>query len=165
MNALTQEKQKLLNQQIVMSLLSYDKDTGTFIWIIKGRYNHRTGCVAGYLNTDGYQYIKYKDKNFKAHRLAWLYVYGEWPNGHIDHVNGTRNDNRISNLRVVSYRENNLNQKMHREGRLPGCFYEKRWKRWQSNIQLNGQHLYLGLFDTEQEASNAYFTYKKEHSL
>jgi len=152
----TIEKQKLLNQETLMSVVIYDKDTGSFSWRVKGPHRSMRVGGAGFLNTDGYRYLGIKDKRYKEHRLAWLYVYGQWPDGQIDHINGIRNDNRISNLRVVTQRQNNTNQETQRNGRLPGCYYDKRWGKWHAQIVWGDQHMYLGSFTTEKEASEAY---------
>ena len=54
---------------------------------------------AGTPDREGYVVIRYAGKGYKAHRLAWLHVYGRWPNGPLDHINRLKNDNRIENLR------------------------------------------------------------------
>ena len=84
-----------MNLETIKNILSYDKDT----CIIK-RIDRKNGN--GSLDKDGYLIIKIKGKQYKAHRLAWLYEFGSFPNTNIDHINGIRTDNRISNLRAVS---------------------------------------------------------------
>lgn len=84
-----------MNTEDLKNIISYDKDTG----IIK-RLNRKNGN--GSFDKDGYLIIKIKGKQYKAHRLAWLYEFGTLPLNNIDHINGIRNDNRICNLRCVS---------------------------------------------------------------
>ena len=87
-------------------LLSYDAKTGIFYWKVGRRGTVRKGDVAGTRNKDGYVCIFVDRKNYLAHRLAWLYMYGEEPPAILDHKNGIKDDNRISNLREAT---NSLN--------------------------------------------------------
>lgn len=73
-----------------------------------------------------------------------------------DHINGNSLDNRKSNLRIATNRENSQNRTIHRNGRLLGCYYHKQAKKWQADIKVNGSKKYLGLFKTEHEAHQAY---------
>jgi hypothetical protein len=133
--------------------LGYDPETGNF-----HRINRAGGQpnIAGYVHKQsGYRYINYKGKARKAHRLAWLFCFGYDPK-EIDHINGNRDDNRISNLREVDRRGNNQNMAKHRAGHLPGTTFRKRRKPWQAQIDINGKSKYLGSFATEKEAHEAY---------
>ena len=100
-------------------------------------------------------------KEYKAHRLAWLYVYGIWPKLYIDHINGIRDDNRICNLRDVSNRENAINRSYHRKGKLAGASYHKQKGKWRATIRINGRYTHLGLFETKEEA-HLFYMKKKE---
>lgn len=85
-----------------------------------------------------------------------LYIYGVWPSKQIDHINGIRHDNRLVNLREVSYRVNQQNLSYHREGRLVGATWNKRQEKWVAQIKLHGKQRGLGSFASEQEAHEAY---------
>ena len=74
----------------------------------------------------------------------------------IDHINGNSLDNRKSNLRVVTIRENLQNKEEHRSGRLVGATFKKREKKWMSQIRLGKTRKFLGYFKTEHEANQAY---------
>ncbi len=89
----------------------FDYRDGKLYWTDNIYHKSRAGTEAGYLNTDGYRRVRYKGKLYQSHRVAWLWVTGEWPQGDCDHVNGDRQDNRIENLRDVSRQENIKNQR------------------------------------------------------
>ncbi len=97
--------------------------------------------------------------NYTTERLHWYIVGKPIKEYCIDHINGNSLDNRYCNLRIVTNRENQQNRKSHRNGRLVGCYYHKRDKKWISQIVLNGKQKCLGYFNTELEAHNRY---KKE---
>lgn len=143
--------------KILKELLDYFPLTGIFTRKVAIPYSKvKVGDTAGGTNGEGYTHIGIDGKKYKAHRLAWLYHYGEWPKGQIDHLNGVRTDNRICNLRDVTNRQNSNNKKRHREGHLVGTFFDKRRGTWQARIYVKGKCKYLGTFNTQQEASDAY---------
>ena len=145
-------------------LLSYDPESGKLLRI-KSRA-HWVGKEAGMLDAYGYVVVKIGKKAHKAHRLAWLYVHGEWPAGQIDHINGDKSDNRIANLRVVSNQANVQNVRRARSSnvstRLLGAHYDKRNRVYLSRIWVGGKLVYLGRFDNAQDAHDAYLKAKRE---
>jgi len=98
----------------IRQAFEYNPDTGVFIRL-ESAGNVKAGSVAGSLDTKGYLRVFFNDKRYKCHRLAWYFTYGEWPKQVIDHINGNKTDNRISNLRDVSNKENCNNR--HRANR------------------------------------------------
>ena len=100
----------MITQEYLKSILDYNLDTGIFTWKVNKSKRSNIGDVAGW-SYNGYVSIEIDNKPYKAHRLAWLYVYGEIPKNLIDHVNNNRADNRISNLRKATYQENSENYK------------------------------------------------------
>lgn len=149
----------MITQEELKELLEYDENTGIFTWKISTNFKIKIGDIAGSLQIRGYRQITINKKRYLAHRLAWLYVYGEWSKGQIDHINGIRDDNRIENLRVVTPRENNQNQKCHRDGKLVGATYSKSSKKWQAAIRVKGKLKHLGCYNTELEAHEAYLKF------
>jgi hypothetical protein len=147
----------VISQKELKELLDYDPETGIFRWRIP-RQKIRVGDVVGSVHRTGYIRVKIRAGYYSAHRLAWLYVYGKWPGNHIDHINGNRRDNRITNLRDVSVRENGQNKEVHRCGRLPGCVLDKRAKNknWGARIRVGGKEYWLGTFKTEELAHKRY---------
>ena len=91
----------VLTQSRLKELLYYDPYSGIFTWKISSG-NMPAGSAAGCLSPEGYIRITIAGKKYKAHRLAWFYVYGYFPENQVVHLNGARDDNRISNLREVS---------------------------------------------------------------
>ena len=87
------------------------------------------------------------------------------PDGYmVDHINGNSLDNRRTNLRTVTNRENQQNRTVHREGRLCGCTYRKRIKKWEAQIRINKSQKHLGYFKTEIEAHQAYMKAHNDHA-
>ena len=160
----------MLTQEYLKTALEYNPETGVFLWKVRPlnhfdnengmrAFNSRLpGRVAGSIDTHGYIQIKINNILYLAHRLAWLYVYNEWPEFDIDHANRNRSDNRISNLRNGDGSLNNYNTKMYKNNStgLKGVSKHKNNNRWQSNIGLNGKQVYLGIFDCPAAASFAY---------
>lgn len=128
-------------------ILSYNYKTGEFININKSS-KKMYGKKSGSLNFYGYLDIGINKKLVKAHRLAWLFYYGEWPIGQIDHINGNRSDNRIKNLRNVTHQENQMNKNIHRKGKLVGSSFYKRTGKWHSCIRINKKAVHIGYFKT-----------------
>ncbi|MNQ84444.1 hypothetical protein D3C85_995720 [compost metagenome] len=122
-------------------LVTYDPLTGVFL---------RKGCTAkvGYNPVDWYVTISIDGQKYQAHRLAWLYVYGEWPSNFIDHINQIKNDNRISNLRDVTKSVNSSNTpvRSHCRSGHKHIKYDSRDGRYY--IRLNGKG-YGGFNDLE----------------
>jgi hypothetical protein len=116
------------------------------------------GVHFGY-NNNGYCNVKIDDKTMKIHRIVAHLFLGLDLNDSsaiIDHINGCKNDNRVLNLRIVSARENNSNKKSHRNGKLVGCYFNKKANKWHSQIKINKKRIHLGYFDTEQLAHEKY---------
>lgn len=148
-------KRPLVTGAKLKECFCYYPDTGDFIRLTRlGRWG--AGTNAGSLHVQGYIIISIDKQLYKAHRLAWLYVHGEWPTHgfDIDHINGNRADNRITNLRLATRSQNNANSKTRRDN-ISGSRGVSRWHRdhrWRATI--NGRH--LGLYETKQEAQEAY---------
>ena len=155
---------KLTNQKELKELFDYNEKTGLFKRL-KAVSKYKSGSIAGALQKDGYIHIMIHGKQYSLHRLAWIYFYGKWPSGHIDHINGVKSDNRISNLRDVSHITNMQNQRKPRKdnqsGYLGVCL-DKRINKYHASIQVNGVKKHLGMFFTPEEASSAYLNAKRK---
>lgn len=144
----------------------FDYDPLTCVLRRKKRYyRFQAGAIVGSKKKNGYITTKVYSRYFACHRLAWAHYYGEWPNGHIDHINGNPSDNRIVNLRVVSDQQNAFNRKAWATNKsgFKGVTWKPRIKRWVANIHINNQQTHLGCFDTPEEAHAAYMAAAREH--
>lgn len=153
-------------------LLSYDKDSGVFTWIAKsgrGATKVKVGNQAGCLMADGYRAIYIFGRMHKEHRLAWAFVYGEWPpeNLCVDHINRIRNDNRIENLRCVTRSQNcwNVTSQNGSSSKFLGVTLNKKSNRWEAKIKRDRKAYYLGSFLCENEARDAYQCAKEKLHL
>jgi hypothetical protein len=155
-----------LTQSRLQQLLDYDPDTGLFKWKIANSKRVRVGDVAGSPSIKGYVLIGVDGSVYRGHRLAWLYVYGEWPKHYIDHINGVVTDNRIENLRDVSTMVNMENQKAapshNKSCGVLGVSREKNHRKWRAVITTEGRQRHIGYFDTIEEAHEAYLAAKRQ---
>lgn len=146
------------------NLLQYDPETGIFTWR-KDRRTGKSGCVAGSAHSKGYVKICVDHRDRLAHRLAWLYVYGELPVGQIDHIDGDKKNNRISNLRQANNSENQQNLHGPKSNKTQGSLgtsYCAKYGKWRAKIKVNGKSKSLGYYQTEPEAYAAYLKGKTE---
>lgn len=137
----------MLTAERLRTLLTYEPETGIFRIATYRGGRKKAGEVAGAVNSSGYICIKVDGRKYQAHRLAWLYVHGAWPPDVIDHVNGNRTDNRLSNLRCATRRENKHNSRapsISTSG-VKGVFWNSKRRKWQARICLsNGKRQHLG---------------------
>lgn len=154
-----------LTAETARELLDYDPETGAFTWRVSRRGRARAGSQAGYVVPRGYRSISINNCDYRAHRIAWLIHYGEWPEGEIDHVNGNRSDNRLSNLRVVTHQEQMKNRGMHRNntsGVIGVCWHKARNK-WMAQIRVAGKLRDLGCFTDLSDAIAARKEAEQQH--
>ena len=150
------DKQRSVSQAYLLEILDYDSETGIFRWA-KSRPHIKSGDIAGTIHKEGYVRIQLFKRCYAAHRLAWLYSYGDWPVGVIDHINGKTADNRLSNLRECSITQNQYNSKLSSANKsgVKGVYWSKSTKKWQASIRVGGQLKHLGTFDDIQDAARA----------
>jgi hypothetical protein len=149
-----------ITHQELLKILSYNPETGVFIRIARTSSRINIGDIAGTKHHKGYIHIRVNGKKHSAHRLAWFYMYGIWPLAQIDHINGVRDDNRLSNLREATNAQNSQNQKAINSSKLLGAHWHKRDCVWQAKIIKDGKHYYLGSFPTAELAHSAYLIAK-----
>lgn len=145
----------MITPKHLRKLFQYNKRTGVLIWSCGPRAGRPAGCNNG----RGYITVRISEKNYSASRIAWAIVNGRWPRVYIDHkkaVTGQHYDNRYSNLREATQKQNLANACGHRDrySKLKGAYRSGR--RWRSCIMVNGEQHHLGSFTTAVEAHKAY---------
>ena len=142
-------------------LVHYSPDTGAFTWLVN-RPRVRVGSPAGCVGLRGYLCIKIRGRLYAAHRLAWLYMTGEWPSQTTDHINGVRTDNRFTNLRDVSASANAQNMRTPPVNNTTGFLgVTQRRGKFEAQIALLGSKLWLGAHATPEAAHEAYIEAKR----
>lgn len=145
------EKERLLTITRLQELFIYNESNGIF-------YRRKSNQIAGRLSGAGYIQICIDYRLFYAHRLAWFYITETWPPNQIDHINGIKTDNRFSNLRLATRRQNQGNRPTNRNNKcgVKGVRWFTKLQKWQARLTVAGKGIHLGYFDTIEEASNAY---------
>ncbi|TDR82188.1 HNH endonuclease signature motif containing protein [Paludibacterium purpuratum] len=155
---------KGLTADQLKQIVSYDKKTGVFTWLTRMGPRH-PGEVAGTKCRRGYLSICIHRKIYKAHRLAWLYVYGVWPSGQVDHIDNNKSNNAIANLRDVDQALNQRNRRIAKNDSETGVLGVSRWPDgrpgFKAQITVDGRCRYIGTFETMESAHEAYLLAKK----
>ena len=156
-------KKQLPDVEYLRQVLDYNPDTGIFIWkhrpnLMPKNNNARVGKNAGSVNANGYLIIHIDGINYQAHRLAWAYIYNDIDIDQIDHINGAKSDNRICNLRKSTHGQNQQNRSKFKNNKsgFKGVSFFKPLKKWRADLRVGKKLIYLGYFNTPQEAHNAY---------
>jgi mRNA-degrading endonuclease RelE of RelBE toxin-antitoxin system len=139
---------------------SYEKFSGRFtrLWPVigyRGGVMYPAGTLTGCLHKDGYRYMAISKRLFLEHRLAWLYVTGEWPACQVDHVDGNRSNNAWYNLRASTVQQNRMNSlgQKSRTNPYPGVYRTHKGNgRFAAQIKKDGEVMYIGVFDTAEDA-------------
>ena len=156
-----------LSQIILKSVIFYDEKLGIFERIVNSRRRKNTKIKAGTKTKNGYISIYINGYSYYAHRLAWIYVYGEWPIDKIDHINGNKEDNRIENLRQANSSENRENLKLKSNTKKSNLMLGVRYKRsnlkkpFSAQISKDGKYFHIGYYASEIEAHEAYLNAKR----
>lgn len=137
-----------LTQERVKELFVYIGITGQLFNLTNRAYNAQKGDIAGDINSTGYRRVNVDGKRYLVHRVIWLYLYGEWPNGQIDHIDGDKLNNRLANLQVVSAQGNSRNSKRYSNNKsgVTGVMIDKGNKSnpFRAEICVNGINKFLG---------------------
>lgn len=144
-------------QAYLREVMNYDPETGEFTWT-KKRRSIRVGDPCGRVNIWGYREIGVCSKLYPAHRLAFLYMTGRWPEPYVDHINRVRSDNRWCNLREATASENSANGSLrgNNTSGLMGVVWDKARSKWRAQIRINGRKTNLGRFHSAEEAAAAH---------
>ena len=144
-----------LTKELLEQYFEYNKDTGELtrkISISQAKAGDKTGRIS---KSDGYVYVRFSNKRYALHRIAWIMSYGENPKCDIDHINCIRHDNRMDNLRLAS-RSMNLHNSSARARNTSGhkgiVYVPKGKRKWLAQVTINYKHHYIGVFNTIEEA-------------
>ena len=155
----------MINQKYLQSILNYDKDTGEFTWKVRKGARALQNTVAGTLDNTGYIHITIDKKVYQAHRLIWMYLYGQFPTEFLDHKNGNKSDNRLTNLRESTRAENGINRpkQSNNKSGYKGVYFHKQSNSYRAKITIDQKVKILGNHKTPEKAYLAYVNYCKEH--
>lgn len=151
-----------LTQSRLKELLAYDPATGEFSWLVAASRRVKAGQRAGSLCvTTGYRMVKVDGRDYLAHRLAFLFMTGEWPEDRLDHENLNKADNRWANLRPATFAENIRNRGVQKntQSGLKGVHFaptRTSFKKWAAHIRIDGVLKTLGYFANPEDAHAAY---------
>ena len=149
----------------VAQKLAYDPESGVIRWINSPAGWIEGGAEAGSIHkASGYRHIGLGGKKYRAHRLAWLLHHRQWPTAEIDHINGDRLDNRMANLRLATYAQNQQNRSRDKRNKsgFTGVSWDRGTQKWRAKICIDRRQVHLGVFDTAEEAAAAYAAAKAE---
>lgn len=152
-----------LTQERLKEVLNYDPDTGVFIWRVRLNNNGPAiGESAGSVTARGYRLIAVDGRQYRAHRLAWLYAFGTGLEQTFDHRDGDTLNNAITNLRPCSQSENLQNTKLPKSNKsgLMGVCLCRQTGKWMAQIHVDYMRIWLGRHSTKEEAHQAYLAAK-----
>lgn len=155
-----------MNINELKDYLDYNPENGLFKWLKRTSNRVKVGDEAGVITKLGYRSVSLLGEKIYCHRLAWIFCYGEVPEC-IDHINGNKLDNRISNLRNTTKADNNKNQHFSRRGLHLGVSEYKTVSgvKFRATITENGKYKHIGSFDSAEDAARAYMEYRKERGV
>lgn len=153
----------MISHSRLLELLDYDPFTGSFTWVKPTSNRVAAGAPAGKVNARGYRKISLDGQGYQAHRLAWFYVLGTWPNGVIDHRDGDPRNNRFFNLRDVTQQVNTRNAKVSKNSRsgVNGVNWNAKANAWTAFIMVDRKSINLGTYPSIPEAARARQRYEQ----
>lgn len=143
----------MLSLDRLKEVLEYHAETGAFTWKVS-HPRAAAGQIAGAKDHYGYVVIRIDGHLYKAHRLAWLYVYGEWPKKGLDHINRKKDDNRIDNLRLAdqSLNMHNVDARCNSKSGVSGVVWRKDRNKWRASIRIGYKNIWLGSYTAKEDA-------------
>ena len=155
----------MITQELLKEMFYYNPFTGLFTRLVKTSNKTKVGETVGFENINGYIIISIKGREYYAHRLAWLYMTGEFPEKGIDHRNTIKHHNWFSNLRKCDDIQNQQNRRKAQSNNLLGYLgvsYDNRFNKFYARIKVNNKQRFLGNFKTALEAHQAYLETKRK---
>lgn len=141
---------RTIDLEIARKTVEYDPETGNF-----KRLDGRLKCET---TASKYKTIMVRSVRVASHRLAWAMYYGNWPNEFIDHIDGDRQNNKIENLRECTSSENYQNRKLCKFNKygMTGVSFSKAARKYVAQIQVDKKKIHIGVYETPEEAGEAY---------
>jgi len=157
---------QILTREYLMDRLAYDPNTGEFTHKHNFGDRYHVGDRAdtpGHAALKGYRLINLLNQKFLAHRVAWMYINGEFPSLYVDHINGRREDNRIDNLRLVDLKTNIENQRSaSKRNKLGVLGVHSHQGKFRASITVDRKRVHIGMYDTADAAHAAYIDAKRK---
>ncbi len=147
----------MLTQKRLHETVDYDPETGIFRWKMQKSNHRKIGAIAGTPHLMGYWVIGIDRRRYLAHRLAWFWVHGKWPDAMIDHIDHNRQNNAIANLRQATNSENLANSHAHKRSKtgVRGVSIHRPSGRYRVQLGKNKKQIHIGYFSSFDEACRA----------
>lgn len=174
----------MLTQEYLKEALTYNPETGVFVWNKRPRRHFNTirgcntfngqfagnvagGVTSGKKSRTEYLQIVLNGKKYKLHRLVWFIETGAFPDKHIDHINGDGLDNRFVNLRDVSNQENHKNspRQLNNTSGYTGVSWSAQNSKWNAYIKIDGKRKHLGYFNNIDDAVSIRRQHEEKHKF
>lgn len=146
-------------------------EDGSIVWASPKNKNIKAGTVAGWVDENGYTYIrlmktvggKSETRCLAAHHIIWFAKTGEWPTKEVDHINGRRSDNRFVNLRLADREQQMWNLRQRSGLKYPTGVERINGGRYRARIRVEGRTRHLGVFDTPEEAHDVFLEVARQY--
>lgn len=143
-----------------VEVFTYDAETGSLWWKTTNSNRAKAGTEAGSIDGKGYRRVRVDGVTYRYHRVIWLMHTGVWPELDIDHINRNLLDNRISNLRLATKSQNQVNRPGWSKSGMPKGVY-RHGKRFVAQAWKGGRKHHLGTYDTPEQAHAAYLRFAR----
>ena len=140
----------------VLATFDYNPETGIFRWKKRNAQRVKIGSIAGFQMSTGYRGVSLRNMQFLAHRMAWFYMTGRWPRHQIDHIDRVRTNNRFSNLREATMRDQLGNASMRKNNTSGIRGVSRKRNKWQAQLAYRGTYYSLGSFSSKTQAKSVY---------
>lgn len=156
---------KYITHKKLKGLMRYDPNSGKFYRLVSRGGNAIKGSIAGSKDKHGYIIIQINGIRYKAHRLAWFYIEGYWPEHQIDHINRIKDDNKWCNLRHVTASCNNINRAVFKKSKSNVVGVIKERNKWRVRIKVKDKYKHIGCFDNLIDAVKARWDAEVRHEF
>jgi len=144
-----------ITRELLRELFNYEPSTGWLMRRTRPANCTQKGDIAGSVSSNGYINIMINGKQYKAHRIVWLYHFGTLPE-YLDHINRNKLDNRLENLRPATKAQNMANRSRNTKSSSRFKGVRQKRSKWMAQARIDGEKKYLGSFSTQEDAHRAY---------